>query len=431
MSCSSAPKIIRHKSEVDKKIPERENPSNEISNANFNKDNDRSCGRKHNDINIEKKEKYTCILAKENNSNTVQIPWLLKKNLLKDSNTNSNYDLSCETALLPDISSSQRTITPKTQDNLEDFEHLSDIQSPSEFRTKNSNSPKTSCGTSSMFTATTNKCVKNLPACNCASDEQNQFLKTFEELDNPNSSIDHQNLLTLQRQDECCTSAEHAEVSETCGRVPPFPIRPKCSSTNMDLDDEVLFSKKTETVTIFKKNKYSSVIRKSNTKKSLDNKKRIIRMLTVVVLEFFICWSPLYVMNTISLFDPQSVYSLLGTAGVSVIQLIAYCSACCNPITYCFMNKSFRLAFYAAVSCRKNLERHGSFVLQRSTSARQPTERIIEDPGKKRFRETRKDLRTYKDMGFRNKPLKGASKRFGSLREMETTSVVDLNFSNK
>lgn len=148
---------------------------------------------------------------------------------------------------------------------------------------------------------------------------------------------------------------------------------PRQDGRQLSNDAKLINSKFLEETRGQKKKQLSCVIRKNNSKKSLRNKKRIIRMLTVVVLEFFFCWTPLYVMNTVSLFDPQSVYSFLGMGGVSVVQLLAYCSACCNPITYCFMNKSFRTAFYAAVQCRGPTSYPPvSSVLRRSASLHQP-----------------------------------------------------------
>lgn len=90
---------------------------------------------------------------------------------------------------------------------------------------------------------------------------------------------------------------------------------------------------------------------RTNTEKSLQNKKRVIKMLFVVVLEFFICWTPLYVINTITLFDPQIVYKTLGYTTISYFQLLAYTSSCCNPITYCFMNRGFRKACLNLFRC--------------------------------------------------------------------------------
>lgn len=80
-------------------------------------------------------------------------------------------------------------------------------------------------------------------------------------------------------------------------------------------------------------------------------------MLFVVVLEFFICWTPLYIINTTALFDPKVIYQHLGYTGISFLQLLAYSSSCCNPITYCFMSHNFRKAFVNLFRClRQNHE---------------------------------------------------------------------------
>ncbi|CAG2169338.1 unnamed protein product, partial [Oppiella nova] len=74
------------------------------------------------------------------------------------------------------------------------------------------------------------------------------------------------------------------------------------------------------------------------------NKKRIIRMLCVLVLEFFICWTPVYVINIWSLYWPKQMYSMVSPTIISYIHLLSYLSSCTNPITYCFMHKKFREA---------------------------------------------------------------------------------------
>lgn len=94
-------------------------------------------------------------------------------------------------------------------------------------------------------------------------------------------------------------------------------------------------------------------LRRTNAEKSLLKKKRVIKMLFAVVLEFFICWTPLYVINTITLFNPLAVYNGLGYTAISFFQLLAYTSSCCNPITYCFMNCSFRKSFLSLFRCFK------------------------------------------------------------------------------
>lgn len=96
-----------------------------------------------------------------------------------------------------------------------------------------------------------------------------------------------------------------------------------------------------------------TTLRRSNVEKNLLSKKRVIQMLFVVVLEFFICWTPLYIINTITLFDHTVVYNFLGYQAISFFHLLAYSSSCCNPITYCFMNSSFRKAFLQLFGCRR------------------------------------------------------------------------------
>ncbi|CAL7951301.1 unnamed protein product [Xylocopa violacea] len=95
------------------------------------------------------------------------------------------------------------------------------------------------------------------------------------------------------------------------------------------------------------------VIRSNYVGKSIEAKKKVIRMLFVIVLEFFVCWAPLHVINTWYLFAPELVYSVVGSTGISLVQLLAYISSCCNPITYCFMNKKFRQAFLNLFDCHR------------------------------------------------------------------------------
>lgn len=98
-------------------------------------------------------------------------------------------------------------------------------------------------------------------------------------------------------------------------------------------------------------------ISRTNAEKSLQNKRRVIQMLFVVVLEFFICWTPLYTINTIALFNPQWAYQTFGYTAITYFQLLAYSSSCCNPITYCFMNRGFRKAFLNLFRCFKRFHK--------------------------------------------------------------------------
>nr|XP_020636113.1 cholecystokinin receptor type A [Pogona vitticeps] len=84
---------------------------------------------------------------------------------------------------------------------------------------------------------------------------------------------------------------------------------------------------------------------------NLMAKKLVIRMLIVIVILFFICWTPVFSVNTWRAFDGPSATSLLSGAPISFIHLLSYTSACVNPIIYCFMNKRFRMGFLATFTC--------------------------------------------------------------------------------
>ncbi|XP_042325570.1 cholecystokinin receptor type A [Sceloporus undulatus] len=84
---------------------------------------------------------------------------------------------------------------------------------------------------------------------------------------------------------------------------------------------------------------------------NLRAKKLVIRMLIVIVILFFICWTPIFSVNTWRAFDTVSANLLLSGAPISFIHLLSYTSACVNPIIYCFMNKRFRMGFLATFTC--------------------------------------------------------------------------------
>ncbi|XP_068614436.1 cholecystokinin receptor-like [Brachionichthys hirsutus] len=91
---------------------------------------------------------------------------------------------------------------------------------------------------------------------------------------------------------------------------------------------------------------------RSNTSEAkLEAKKRVIRMLVVIVVLFFLCWMPLYCANTWRAFDDVSAKQALSGTPMAYIHLLSYISACVNPIIYCFMNTRFRKALLATFSC--------------------------------------------------------------------------------
>ncbi|XP_076348076.1 cholecystokinin receptor type A-like [Tachypleus tridentatus] len=132
------------------------------------------------------------------------------------------------------------------------------------------------------------------------------------------------------------------------------------SAENLDLtasDDlwrkRPIYRRTPESVTNNIQSAAHPLIVRGNTEKNRVAKRRVIRMLFVLVVEFVVCWTPLYIVNTWVLYDKQEFYIRVGPTGISVIHLLAYCSSCCNPITYCFMYSKFRKAFLTLFGCRK------------------------------------------------------------------------------
>ncbi|XP_054644071.1 cholecystokinin receptor isoform X2 [Dunckerocampus dactyliophorus] len=91
--------------------------------------------------------------------------------------------------------------------------------------------------------------------------------------------------------------------------------------------------------------------RRNTSEAKLEAKKRVIRMLVVIVVLFFLCWMPLYCANTWRAFDDRSAKKALSGTPIAFIHLLSYTSACVNPIIYCFMNTRFRKALFATFSC--------------------------------------------------------------------------------
>ncbi|XP_073967348.1 cholecystokinin receptor-like [Choristoneura fumiferana] len=128
----------------------------------------------------------------------------------------------------------------------------------------------------------------------------------------------------------CCKSSWMMKKKETEPKLTREPKAGACCMHTLELD-------------------FRHVVRSTHTDKSIEAKRKVIRMLFVIILEFFICWTPLHVINTIYLFYPEELYQYVGSKGIVSLQLLAYCSSFSNPITYCFMNRKFRQAFICLI----------------------------------------------------------------------------------
>ncbi|XP_069130834.1 cholecystokinin receptor type A-like [Argopecten irradians] len=98
-------------------------------------------------------------------------------------------------------------------------------------------------------------------------------------------------------------------------------------------------------------------LRQINPHTNVSNRKRVIRMLVVIVMEYFMCWTPLYVINTWVIVDYPTIHERVSAIGWSLIQLLAYTSCFIHPITYCFMNKNFRKGFLSVFQCDRGQQR--------------------------------------------------------------------------
>ena len=68
-------------------------------------------------------------------------------------------------------------------------------------------------------------------------------------------------------------------------------------------------------------------------------------LLIVLIGEFFICWTPLYLYHTVGVFD-KTIYRWMPSLIPNLILFLSFASASCNPITYYFMSRRFRTIIY-------------------------------------------------------------------------------------
>ena len=89
------------------------------------------------------------------------------------------------------------------------------------------------------------------------------------------------------------------------------------------------------------------------------HRRKALKLLIVIILEFFICWTPLFIYHTFGTFD-KKFYRSMPTIFVDLILLFSFASPLCNPFTYYFMSKRYRSVLYAyllSCSSRKNKEK--------------------------------------------------------------------------
>ncbi|CAF1644441.1 unnamed protein product [Adineta ricciae] len=80
------------------------------------------------------------------------------------------------------------------------------------------------------------------------------------------------------------------------------------------------------------------------------HRRKALKLLIVIIVEFFLCWTPLFIYNTFGTFDKE-FYRKMPTILIDVILLFSFASPLCNPLTYYFMSKRYRSVLYAHLSC--------------------------------------------------------------------------------
>jgi hypothetical protein len=80
------------------------------------------------------------------------------------------------------------------------------------------------------------------------------------------------------------------------------------------------------------------------------NRRKALKLLITLIVEFFVCWTPLFIYHTIGTFN-KNFYRSTANVYVDLILLFSFASASCNPLTYYFMSKRYRSVLYAYLPC--------------------------------------------------------------------------------
>ncbi|KAM4016528.1 C3a anaphylatoxin chemotactic receptor-like isoform 1-T2 [Anomaloglossus baeobatrachus] len=94
---------------------------------------------------------------------------------------------------------------------------------------------------------------------------------------------------------------------------------------------------------------YITIFYKIRKSKRSQRSQRSSRIITAVILCFFICWFPYYIWTLISMYDIPLSLSL---ASPTIASSLACLNSCMNPIIYVFMGPGFRQGFFRSVPAR-------------------------------------------------------------------------------
>ena len=105
----------------------------------------------------------------------------------------------------------------------------------------------------------------------------------------------------------------------------------------------------------------------------VEEKRKIVRMLVVIVALFAVCWFPFFTCQIYLLFYPGTATRKISfRIAMAFFQLCGYCNSCINPIVYCLLSESFRQHFVKTVcnGLKRLTKRHSRY--SNDTSKLQP-----------------------------------------------------------
>ncbi|CAF0909596.1 unnamed protein product [Rotaria sordida] len=110
------------------------------------------------------------------------------------------------------------------------------------------------------------------------------------------------------------------------------------------------------------------------------NRRKALKLLITLIMEFFICWTPLFIYHTIGTFN-KNFYRTTPNIYVDLILLFSFASASCNPLTYYFMSKRYRSALYAYLRCCCSFNKHQQiFINQNNKQPHYTSKHLLSNP---------------------------------------------------
>jgi len=112
------------------------------------------------------------------------------------------------------------------------------------------------------------------------------------------------------------------------------------------------------------------------------HRRKALKLLITLIVEFFVCWTPLFIYHTIGTFD-KNFYRKTPNVYVDLILLFSFASASCNPLTYYFMSKRYRSVLYAYLRCCFFKKDQGMFMNQKNQQTKRFTKQNSNDEKQK------------------------------------------------